>query len=254
MTTTIVPTPGAVPEAPFWLELNGRRVATWSCTPEHLHALALGWLVAEGCLAPGEPLPPVEIVDEGDAIGARVRVPADRAARSDAERRHRREHGCGLVHFLHCEPHALDRGAGPGTLPDDADFPTLFRALFAAGDGHRETGGVHAAALSDGRTLRHHIEEVGRHNAVDKAIGLALLGGEDPAGLGLVLTARISGEIALKAARARLRWIASRSVPTTLAVQIAGAAGIPILGRAVGKEPRLYAPATDDGRRAGATP
>ncbi|HEX6940835.1 MAG TPA: formate dehydrogenase accessory sulfurtransferase FdhD [Longimicrobiales bacterium] len=254
MGTTTGALPGAVPETPIWLDVNGRRVAVWSCSPEHVQALALGRLVAEGYFAPGEPLPPVEVVTDAAALGARVHVPAHRAARAEADRRHRREHGCGLAHLVRCEPGAIARRGAPSAIPGDADFPALFRDLFAAEGRSRETGGVHAAALTDGRTLRHRVEEVGRHNAVDKVIGLALLAGDEPAGLGLVLTARISGEIALKAARAGLGWIASRSVPTTLALEIAAAAGIPILGRAAGKEPRLYRPGAGPRPDAGATP
>ena len=52
----------------------------------------------------------------------------------------------------------------------------------------------------------------------------------------------ISGGIAEKAARAGLAWVASRSVPTTLAVEIAAAAGLPIVARAAGKDARVFAP------------
>lgn len=240
--TTAHAVPGAVPETPIWVEVNGRRIAAWSCSPEHLRALAVGWLIAEGGLAPGGDLPDVELADDAGILGARVRIPAEDAARMQAERDHRREHGCGLAYFVRCAPETIARSTAAGAFPADADFPALFRELYASGDQYRETGGVHAAALSDGRSLIHRVEEVGRHNAVDKVIGLSLLAGRDPAGLGLVTTARISGDIALKAARARLAWIASRSVPTTLALEIASVAGITILGRAAGKEPRLYPP------------
>ncbi len=232
---------GAVPETPFWLEVNGRRVAAWSCVPEHLDALAMGWLLAEGYLDPGEAPSSVEVV-AGATAGVRVRLAPERVARADAEREHRREHGCGIAHLTRCATGGLRRDGVPRAIPPAADFAALFRELYTASDRYRETGGVHTAALTDGRSLMHRTEEVGRHNAVDKAIGRTLLAGVDPAGLGLVLTARISGEIALKAARARLGWIASRSVPTTLALEIAGAAGVPILARAAGKDPRLHAP------------
>ncbi|NIP78675.1 MAG: sulfurtransferase FdhD, partial [Gemmatimonadetes bacterium] len=84
--------------------------------------------------------------------------------------------------------------------------------------------------------------EVGRHNGVDKTIGSALLAGSTLTTLGLLTTARISGEIAEKAARAGLAWVASRSVPTTLAVEIAAAAGLPLVARAPGKDVRVFRP------------
>ncbi|HEY8374935.1 MAG TPA: formate dehydrogenase accessory sulfurtransferase FdhD [Nannocystis sp.] len=237
-----IPVPGAVPETPIWVEVNGSRVAVWSCSPEHIRALAVGWLVAEGALAPGDDIPDIELLDDAGVLGARIRIAPEAAARMQAERDHRREHGCGLAFFVRCAPETIGRGPVAGVPPQDVDFPALFRELYASGEQYRETGGVHTAALSDGRSLLYRVEEVGRHNAVDKVIGMSLLDGRALAGLGLVTTARISGDIALKAARAGLGWIASRSVPTTLALAIANVAGITIVGRAAGKEPRVYRP------------
>ena len=70
--------------------------------------------------------------------------------------------------------------------------------------------------------------------------GAAVLEGADLRTLGLVTTARISGRIAAQAARAGLAWIASRSVPTTLALEIAGVAGIPVVARAPSPEARVF--------------
>ncbi len=231
----------AVPEAPFWLEINGRRTQPWSCLPDRLDALAVGWLLAEGYLAPGDPVPAVDTVVDDGVFGARVALPEEWAARVEVELEHRREHGCGLLHYVRCDRSRFRR-ARPTGGPPDTDFAALFRELYAAADRYHDTGGLHSAALSDGHELWFQVEEVGRHNAVDKTIGLALLGGRVPDGLGLVSTARISGEIALKAARAGLAWIASRSVPTTLALAIAEVAGISIVARAAGKNARVYRP------------
>jgi FdhD protein len=108
---------------------------------------------------------------------------------------------------------------------------------------------MHAAALTDGEQILFAIDEVGRHNAVDKVIGQAILAGTPTTGLGLILTARISGEIALKAARAGLGWIASRSIPTTLALEIAELAELPLLARATGREARLHLPTAPVGEQ-----
>jgi formate dehydrogenase assembly factor FdhD len=56
------------------------------------------------------------------------------------------------------------------------------------------------------------------------------------------LSARVSGEIAWKAGRARLGWIASRSIPTSLAIEISEVARIPIIARAMGKDRVVHAP------------
>ena len=120
-----------------------------------------------------------------------------------------------------------------GSERDDA--ATLLKSLFAACDEVSPEGGVHGAALSDGRTLHTPAVDVARHSAVHRAIGAVFLSGADLSQLGLLLTARISGPIALTAARAGLAWVASRSVPTSLAAAIALRAGLPLLARAAGR-------------------
>ena len=82
------------------------------------------------------------------------------------------------------------------------------KQLFAQGERYKDTGGIHAAALADGPTLIAHAEDIGRHNAVDKAIGGALLARRPITGLGLLVTGRISAELAFKAARAGIAWVA----------------------------------------------
>lgn len=225
-----------VAETVFWLEAGGRRIAVWTASPDRYSELGLGRLVAAGYLTPGEPVPDLEVVENGESVGVRVRLSAAAVERGEAEAAHRREAGCGLLHYVECEPGVLS-GRPRDALPE-ADWHALFQALY--GPGGDRSSGLHAAALSDGRSLRHRVEEVGRHNAVDKVIGAALLEGYWQGAAGLVVSSRVSGEMALKAARAGLGWVATRSVPTTLALRIAEVAGLPIVARAVGSQPRIY--------------
>jgi FdhD protein len=132
----------------------------------------------------------------------------------------------------------------------------LFKALFARGERYKDTGGIHAAALVEvgdpppepERSLVAHAEDIGRHNAVDKSIGGALLAGRNVNGLGLLVTGRISAELAFKAARAGLAWVATPSVPSTLAVEIARRSGMVLVGRAVSGSPQLHGAASSDTR------
>ena len=135
----------------------------------------------------------------------------------------------------------LVRGAPPRT----ERFRQLFKSLFALGARYRETGGIHAAALTDGETLLSHAEDIGRHNAVDKVVGTALLAGRGIQGQGLLVTGRISAELAFKASRAGLVYVATPSVPSTLAVEIARRAGMTLVGRAVSGQPQLHGAGRD---------
>ena len=93
------------------------------------------------------------------------------------------------------------------------------------------TGGTHAAAVfsGDGRILAQ-FEDLGRHNALDKAIGYCLLAGIPLAGCGAALTSRVTLEMASKAARAGLEVIAAVSAPSSLAIEVTHRLGITLFG------------------------
>ena len=252
-----------VPEEVVRLEANGLRIATWTASPRALEPLGAGRLLALGFVLRREDLVTLRVARDGPIHRIVAQVKPERMAAATAEREHRAEHGCGLRYLLDCRPDLLAaspsaRAAGAGAerdragrqdepdarvgadLPDPATLPDLLRELFDRSPSRRTTGGHHTTALCDGRQLRHLHEVVGRHNGADKAIGGAFLAGEDLRRLGLLTTARISGEIAEKTARAGLAWVASRSVPTTLAVEIARAAGLPLIARAGGSDVRVF--------------
>jgi FdhD protein len=224
----------SVDEAPWILEANDRHVAVGTYTPHDAESLGVGRLIAEGFLVERKDLHAIEAVtlDPGVTL-IRARLSPLRSLEAEQERRHRVERGCGLLHFTVCSPEILRRDRRTDLPPSNA-FPDLFRRLFRSTDERHPGGGMHAAALCDGSALFHQNEDVGRHNTVDRAIGAGWLAGRDLGTTGLVLSARVSAQIALSAARAGLAWVASRSVPTTLAIAIAEAASLPIVGRAAG--------------------
>ena len=229
----------AVEEAPVWLELNGAPVVTWMCTPDRLDELVVGWLFGEGYIdAPSDLVSMRPCTKE---LGFWVEVPAQRYETVErAERRRVLASGCGAVTTILGSLQGVPRRH---RAPEPLDLPrtrALFKQLFALGERYQETGGVHAAALSDGLTLLHHAEDIGRHNAVDKVMGAALLDGRDPADLILLVTGRISGELAYKAARARISVVATPSVPSSIAVDIARTAGMMLIGRAVSGRPQVH--------------
>lgn len=222
--------PAAHEEQPVWIALNGVRRIVLSCSPHDPSALALGHLLAEGWIrgaADVFTLMVSEATDGGCGISAQI-SPAQ-LENAELVRRHQTLHGCGLRHVLDCDAWGLPP-VQPPVLPVDA-MP-LLRALFSFADERAPDGGVHAAALSDGSTLVAAAIDVARHCAVDRAIGLGLTNHDDVGACGLVCTARISGAMALKAVRAGLGWVASRSIATSLAHEIAETYGLLLLERA----------------------
>jgi FdhD protein len=138
------------------------------------------------------------------------------------------------------DPAAVEAAPSRGPAPAPERLRALFKLLFGKGDRYKDTGGIHAAALTDGVELIAHAEDIGRHNAVDKSIGSALIARRPVTGLGLLVTGRISAELAFKAVRAGIAWVATPSVPSTLAVEIARRSGVTLVGRAVSGTPQYW--------------
>lgn len=229
----------AVDETPVWLELNGTPVVTWMCTPDQLDDLVVGWLFGEGYIDRMEDI--AKMRPCAREPGFWVDIAPERIASVDAQSRRRiLASGCGSVTaFLGSLADVPRRASKPPEL-DTPKLRGLFKEMFGRGGRYKETGGIHAAALTDGEQLLFHAEDIGRHNAVDKVLGAAVQAGTRPDDLVLLVTGRISGELAYKAARANLSAIATPSVPSTIAVEIARASGMVLIGRAVSGQPQVH--------------
>ncbi|MEX2283358.1 MAG: formate dehydrogenase accessory sulfurtransferase FdhD [Gemmatimonadota bacterium] len=230
-----------VDEIPVTISVNGQAVLQGTCSPDLLEAYAVGRLLAEGYIVDRDDVHAVAVHGGEQARSIVVELPLPAAQAGEGERRHRAQHGCGILYYVECSPETIRR-PWSAELPDLSIFPELYRHLFAAADLHRETGGMHSAALAKGESVLHVAHDVGRHNAVDKSVGQAVLAGLNLSETGLLLSSRISGEIALKAARAGVAWVASRSIPSTLALRIARFANLPLIGRAPGKDAFVHEP------------
>jgi FdhD protein len=120
-----------------------------------------------------------------------------------------------------------------------ARLPGTLRAAQAA---FTQTGGLHAAALfSAGGDLVVAREDVGRHNAVDKAVGWALLSGRLPLDdLVMMVSGRLSFEIVQKAAVAGCPVVAAVSAPSSLAIDLADRLGLTAIGFLRGTDFNVY--------------
>jgi FdhD protein len=231
-----------VEEWPVWLEVNGEPAVTWMCTPDQLEELAVGWLHGEGYIGTLDDL--VQLRPCAPDLGFWADIKPERLAQVKGENRKRvLASGCGAVATMLADPHMMSQASVRGEPPAAETLRALFKQLFASGVRYNETGGIHAAALTDNASLLFHAEDIGRHNAVDKVIGAAVLARTPIVGRGLLVTGRISAELAFKAARAGLAWVATPSVPSTLAVTIAERTGMILVGRAVSGTPHLHRPA-----------
>jgi FdhD protein len=229
---------GMPSEMPITVHLNGSEIATMQATPHDLEELAAGFLFAEGMLSDSSALKSID----ADAKRGLVWVVSDEQVPADlAERQRYLTSGCGKGMTFSSVGHA--RGLAPldagFTVAADAIYD-LVRELADAATMYRDTGGMHAAGLGvDGRLVISR-EDVGRHNAVDKVLGRAWIDGIDTSQAVLVATGRISYEMAVKAAKARVPVAASRSAVTDLAAELGDGLHITLVGYARGGKLTVY--------------
>ncbi|MCK6579543.1 MAG: formate dehydrogenase accessory sulfurtransferase FdhD [Anaerolineae bacterium] len=215
---------GIIVESLVTLYVNGLELATVMCSPLDLEALALGFLFNEGVI---QSLDEVGLV-KANAVGSAVDVLLTRRA-FDPPRRLILTSGCGggitLEHLTETYPPLTSAFA---TRPSVV-FERM-RDLQGSARLYQQVRGVHAAVLADESRLLASAEDVGRHNAVDKIAGKALLGGIDPRNRMILTSGRISSEMLSKARRMHVPLVASRTSPTSITVRLAEAWNICVVG------------------------
>ena len=230
-----------VVEAPLSIAVGGEVLATTMRTPGHDEDLAVGWLASETDLYNRADM--LSIQREGAAasrsqgideaidtvslsVAASVEIPKPRAYLTSSS--------CGICSAEVIE--ATPKPRGPLHSEDWQLTPQQAHQWVAAMRDQQKmfelTGSLHAAAIiAPGGSLQVVREDVGRHNAVDKVIGSAFLNEEYPlTDHTLVVSGRVSYEIVAKALRACMAGIVAVSGPTTLAVDLARAHGLVLVG------------------------
>lgn len=224
-------------EAPIALVHDATTTAVMMATPADVADLAVGFTLTEGIVADQGEIAGLEIVATELGIEARIWLNHARAAQLAARRRHMAgPTGCGLC-GVDSLGEALRRSplVPEGLRITPVQVHAAVDALAAAQRLGEVTRAVHAAAwwsLDDGLVAIR--EDVGRHNALDKLAGAlarrdAGSQGGAPGGV-LVLTSRVSLEMAQKAAMIGAQVVIAVSAPTALAVQVARRAGITLIG------------------------
>ena len=218
-------------ELPVAIEFNGIGYAVLMATPADLIDLAYGFALAERLIDGAADVIDLDQHEASQGMILRVQLSESCAPRIADRVRHRTtESACGL-----CGIENLEQALRP--LPDAAQ-PTratgaaLFRALANIPEHqplNRATGAAHVAAAcaADG-VIRLAREDVGRHNAFDKLVGAMLRAGLAWEGGFALLSSRCSYELVEKAVLARCPMLAAVSAPTSLAIERAAAAGLPL--------------------------
>lgn len=222
-------------EEPLEIRIDGEGLAVTMRTPGNDEELALGFLHGEGLIAePRAAGPPADLAANAiEVAGPLLRDPG--------ERRFYTSSSCGV-----CGKGALEEVAVHA--PRIEGGPAVSRALLAAlperlaQPAFELTGGVHATGLFDAAgDLLVAREDVGRHNAMDKVIGRALIDGELPlAERVLCVSGRLSFELVQKAAVAGCPILVGVGAPSSLAIDLAADRGMTLCGFARGEDVNVY--------------
>ncbi|MBF4510638.1 MAG: formate dehydrogenase accessory sulfurtransferase FdhD [Aeromicrobium sp.] len=229
---------GMPSERPVTVFLNDDEIATMQGSPEDLADLGVGFLLSEGFITDREALERVDV----DHKRGLVYVRSSQTAPGDvAERKRYVTSGCGKGVTFASVGHA--RGIEPVesalTIGSDVIYDLMGRLARAAA-AYRDTGGMHSCGLAVAGELVIVREDVGRHNALDKLFGRAWLDRVATRDAVLLTTGRISYEMAVKAAKAKVPVVVSRTAVTDLAAEVAERAGITLVGYARGGKLVVY--------------
>ena len=231
-------------EEPLEIRVDGEPIAVAMRTPGEDEELAAGFLAGEGLIAAPEDVASVGPTEDFAANIVDVRTRNGLRRDPAGERRFSLTSACGV-----CGKAALEfvERAAPPVEPGRPVEPALVlrlpTATRAAQPGFERTGGLHATGLfdPDGRLVALR-EDVGRHNAMDKAVGALLLEGSYPLpGVIACLSGRAGFELVQKAGVAGMAGIVAVGAPSTLAIDLAKERGMLLCGFVRGGSFNVYA-------------
>jgi FdhD protein len=210
--------------------VNGKEVITLYCTPLMIKELIIGLFLTEGILTNKISLDKIDII-YGEDIRADI-----------------------TAEYIFKKGMVTSRCLGGVTFNKKRNFEkvkdnfsitaesleTIFKEFHQKSELFRLTGCFHSAALSDGKRILAFAEDIGRHNTVDKIIGYSILNDIPFTGKLMLVSCRLSSEIAAKCSRCGIPIIASRAAPTDLAIDIAEKSGITLAGFVRGDHLNVY--------------
>ena len=228
-------------ETPFHLFVNKNYWATIQCSPTNLKELAVGHLLSEGILLSTEEIEELDLEENEKSCYVKLKLGVNTDDRVRLSKLHQRviTSACGSgspYQYTGKMPEVTSNLTVKPQIIFDSVNQLNFKAL-----GFRQTGGLHVAAIfkADGSMVKL-AEDVGRHNAVDKAIGMAALDHSDLSQCFLALSGRMSGDVAFKAAKVGLPIVASLSAALSSGISIAEATNLTLVGFVRGKRLNVY--------------
>ena len=219
--------------------INGERVGAMMCTPVDQESLAVGYLMSENIIASAADIQSMELTHEG------MQIEIEATTNSAAMERLGTEgiivSGCGKNSTANIDPERIEAQVIASDLQIDAAL--LFAQMgqfYTECPLYEETGCVHTAKLYIDEDSSYVGEDIAQHNALDKAIGKALLAGADISRSFVMVSGRLSSEMVAKAVMHQIPILASRTASTCLGLKIAEKFGLTLIGFVRGERMNIY--------------
>jgi len=222
-----------VTERPLTLFLNAREIVTMMTIGDHPDLLAVGYLLNQNMLKADDEITAIEHAEDIDTIVVRTKRQTNFEAKL---KKKTQTSGCAqgtvfgdlMEEFDRIE---LDRHARLKT----SWLYTLTKKINTEPSLYLKAGAIHGCVLAQGDRVLVYMEDVGRHNAVDKIAGYMFLNRIKPEDKIFYTTGRLTSEMVIKTVKMRIPILLSRSGFTAWGVDLAKKAGLTLVGRARGK-------------------
>jgi len=223
-----------VDESLVCISVNGKEIAAFMCSPIRLEALAIGFLYSEGIISEYDQIRSIHISRGKSCVDVWLRDES-----FEMPKRGIVTAGCGggvTFDDLSKEHAPL---ASKLTVSSDL-LANLMMKLHKGAGLYQQARGIHTAVLAKGSSVLLQVEDIGRHNCIDKLAGEALLQGIHANGCIVLSSGRISSEMINKARRLGTPIICSRTSPTSLSVALAEAWNMTIVAYLRQRRMRIY--------------
>ena len=221
-----------IEERPLTIFLNRQEIVTAMTIGDYPDYLALGFLRNQGMLGAEEVVTSVDYDDELETIVVRT---ASETSYEDKLQRKTRTSGCAVGTVFGDMMGGLDQVVLPETRLKTSDLYALSNRINRTPSLYLEAGAIHGTVLCKGAQPLVYMEDVGRHNAVDKIAGWLFSEGEAAGDKLLYTTGRLTSEMVIKTALMGIPALASRSGFTAWGVEIARQVGLTLIGRLRGQ-------------------
>ncbi|MGR3837498.1 MAG: formate dehydrogenase accessory sulfurtransferase FdhD [Cognatishimia sp.] len=217
-----------IEERPLTIYLNSREIVTAMTIGDYPEFLALGFLRNQRMLSDTDEITGVDFDEELETVVVRT---AQETSHEDKLRKKTRTSGCAVGTVFGDMMEGLEELSLPDLPIRTTDLYHLSSVINRTPSLYLETGAIHGTILCQGDQPLVYMEDVGRHNAVDKIAGWMHQTGADPSDKLLYTTGRLTSEMVIKCALMGIPALASRSGFTAWGVEIARQVGLTLIGR-----------------------